>query len=152
MPTPYDIPSPLLIKRTVEYFKRNVPEITPPKWAPFVKTGAHSETLPIQKDWWQTRCASLLRKIYVLGPIGIARLRKRYGGRKSKGNVGKHKSPGSSVIIRKALQQLEKAGYIRKIERKGRILTSEGQALLDSLAFEVKKNLEKRNKSLQNYG
>lgn len=150
LPTVYDVPSGLLIKRITEYLKINVPEVTPPEWTSFVKTSSHLEEPPVQRDWWYTRCASLLRKIYVLGPIGIARLRKEYGGGKGKGSVGKQ-SPGGGAIVRNALQQLERAGLVRTVEGKGRVLTSEGRSLLDRLAFEVKKNLEKSMPELKRY-
>jgi small subunit ribosomal protein S19e len=80
MPTVYDVPIALLIQRLTEYLKMNVPEVTPPMWAPYIKTGSHLEEPPVQSDWWYTRCSSLLRKTYIQGPIGIARLRKEYGG------------------------------------------------------------------------
>jgi small subunit ribosomal protein S19e len=152
LPTVYDVPSDLLIERVSEHLKLNVPEVDPPVWTPYVKTSSHLEEAPIQKDWWYTRCASLLRKIYVRGPVGVARLKKQYGGRKGKGSVGKHKSPGGGVIIRKALHQLEKAGYVRTVEKEGRVLSSQGKSLLDGLAYQVKKNLERNIPELKKYG
>jgi len=150
--TAYDVPSDLLIRRITEYLKVNVPEVTPPDWAPFAKTSSHSERPPDPRDWWHIRCASLLRKIYVLGPVGIARLRKEYGGRKGKGNVGKHKTRGGGAVVRDSLQQLEKAGLVRTVEKRGRVLTGEGKSLLDRLALEVKKSLEKSIPELKKYG
>lgn len=129
-----------------------VPEVSPPKWASFAKTGSHVEEPPTQRGWWHTRCASLLRKTYLQGPVGIARLKKAYGGRKSRGSVGKHRRPGGGAIVRTALQQLERAGLIRTVEGKGRVLTHQGKSLLDRLAFEVKKTLEKELPSLEKYG
>ena len=152
MPTVYDVPSDVLIERVREYLKINTPDVTPPKWASFVKTSSHVEEPPVQTDWWYTRCASLLRKTYLRGPIGIARLRKEYGRRKSKGSIGKHKSPGGGAIVRHALQQLERAGLVQTIVGKGRVLTSEGRSLLDRLSFEVKKHLEKSIPKLEKYG
>lgn len=66
--------------------------------------------------------------------------------------MGKHKSPGGGAIVRNALQQLERAGLVRTVEGKGRVLTSQGRSLLDRLAFEVKKKLEKDLPSLEKYG
>ncbi len=129
-----------------------VPEVAPPTWAVFAKTSSHVEEPPTQRNWWHTRCASLLRKTYIQGPIGIARLKKAYGGRKSRGSVGKHSSPGGGAIVRRALQQLEEAGLVRTVEGEGRVLTQQGQSLLDRLAFEVKKTLEKDVPSLEKYG
>jgi small subunit ribosomal protein S19e len=152
LPTVYDVPSDDLIARIREYLKMNVPDVAPPDWASFAKTSSHLEEPPVQRDWWYTRCASLLRKTYLRGPIGIARLRKEYGGRKSKGSIGKHKSPGGGAIVRHALQQLERAGLVQTVVGKGRVLTSEGRSLLDRLSFEVKKQLEKSIPKLEKYG
>ncbi len=151
MPTVYNIPPEKIIERTVEYLKDNVSEVTPPSWVTFVKTGSYKENTPRNPDWWYVRSASLLRKIYITGPIGIARLRKVYGGLSRKGNVGKHKKLGGALIIRLSLQQLEKAGLVKKVEKKGRILTNKGISLLDSLATEVQNKLEKNMPELKKY-
>jgi small subunit ribosomal protein S19e len=151
LPTIYNIPAEKMIERIVEYLKDNVPEVTPPPWGTFVKTGSYRENPPRDPNWWYIRSASLLRKIYKNGPIGIARLRKEYGGRSRKGNVGKHKKRGGAAIIRSSLQQLEKAGLIQKVEKKGRIITNKGRALLDSLATEIQKRLEKDIPELKKY-
>ncbi len=151
MPTIYNIPPEKIIERTVEYLKGNVSEVTPPSWVTFVKTGSYKENPPRNPDWWYVRSASLLRKIYITGPIGVARLRKVYGGLSKKGNVGKHKKLGGALIIRLSLQQLEKAGLVKKVEKKGRILTNKGISLLDGLATEVQNKLEKNMPELKKY-
>jgi small subunit ribosomal protein S19e len=66
----YDIPATKLIDRLSEQLKKEK-KIEPPNWSAFVKTGAHVEKIPQNKDWWYTRCASLLRKVYMHGPIGV---------------------------------------------------------------------------------
>ena len=151
MPTPYDVPPSLLIKRLSEYLKNYVDEIKPPSWAPFVKTGAHAERPPDNPDWWFIRCASLLRKVYVKGPIGIEHLRSEYGGRKDRGTVPEHARKAGGAIIRKALQQLEAAGLIKTLEGKGRIVTPKGRSLLDSLSTEIKRELERQIPELKRY-
>ena len=152
MPTVYDIPADDFIKRVAEYLKENRTEVTPPQWSAFVKTGSHVERLPQTPDWWYTRSASILRKIYVEGPIGIGRLKKEYGGRLGKGTIGEHKRSGGGEIVRDALQQLEKAGLVKTVEKRGRMVTESGRTLLDSLASEVKKSVEKRVPELKKYG
>ncbi|MDH4221569.1 MAG: 40S ribosomal protein S19, partial [Candidatus Bathyarchaeota archaeon] len=107
MPTPYDVPPPALIDRLARYLREEVDAIVPPTWASFVKTGSHARRPPQNPDWWFTRCASLLRKIYVKGPIGIERLRSEYGGRIDEGVRPEHARKGGGAIIRKALQQLQ---------------------------------------------
>ena len=152
MITVYDVPSAALIEKVAKYLEDNIDEVNPPTWAVYVKTGVQIQRPPDQHEWWYTRCASLLRKVYCRGPIGVSRIRKEYGGRTGKGSVGKHKAPGGGAIIRNAFQQLERAGLIGTIESKGRILTSKGTSLLDRLAYEVKNELEKKIPTLKKYG
>ena len=117
----YDIPANNLIDRLSEQLKKEK-KIEPPGWSAFVKTGAHTEKIPQNKDWWYARCSSILRKVYIHGPIGVSDLRSEYGGNKQAGyNLAHHKDAGGA-IIRKALQQLEVAGYVvKKGKRKASI-------------------------------
>jgi len=151
LPTPYDVPASILIERLAKYLKDNVDEVFPPSWAFIVKTGSHRERPPQNADWWYTRCASLLRKIYLKGPIGIEHLRAEYGGRKDYGAKPEHTRKGGGSIIRKALQQLENAGLVETVKGKGRVLSREGRRLLDRLSTEVKRNLEKEIPELKRY-
>lgn len=151
MPTPYDVPPPVLIERLARYLKEEVDAIVPPAWASFVKTSSHTRRPPQNPDWWFTRCASLLRKIYVKGPIGIERLRSEYGGRIDRGVKPEHARKGGGAIIRKALQQLQAAGLVGPLRNRGRVVTSEGRRLLDRLSTELKKNLEKTQPELGKY-
>jgi len=151
MPTPYDVPASLLIDRLAKYLKDNVDAIRPPEWAPFVKTGVHKERPPDDPDWWYIRCASLLRKIYIKGPIGVQRLRSEYGGRKDRGVRPEHTRKGSGAIIRNALKQLEEANLVKTVNGKGRVISSEGRRLLDLLSTEIKRELEKEIPELKMY-
>ncbi len=151
MPTPYDIPAPILIETLAQHLKKNVDEVVPPAWSSLVKTGSHAERPPQNPDWWFTRCSSLMRKIYVKGPIGVAHLRSEYGGRKDTGVRPEHAGIGGGAIIRKALQQLEAAGLVKPPTNKGRVLTKQGRRLLDSLSTEIKKKLEKKHSELRKY-
>ncbi|WP_456326493.1 30S ribosomal protein S19e [Palaeococcus sp. (in: euryarchaeotes)] len=150
MATVYDVPGDLLVERVAQKLKE-VEAIKPPEWAPFVKTGIHKERLPEQDDWWYYRVASIFRKIYIDGPVGIERLRTWYGGRKNRGHAPEHFYKASGSIIRKALQQLEGAGFIKKIPGEGRIATPEGQRFLDKVATELKKELEEVIPELKKY-
>lgn len=143
MPTVYDVPADLLINLTAKHLRENYQEIEPPPQMMFTKTGSHREEAPKDPDFWYIRCASLLRKIYVHGPIGVAHLRKQYGGLTRKGNVGKHKRSGGGFAVRKPLEQLEKAGLVKTVERRGRIITSHGAGLLDTLAGEIERTMKK---------
>jgi small subunit ribosomal protein S19e len=139
MVTIYDVNPSELIKKTSDKLKA-IDSIKAPEWAQFVKTGASKERPPVEKDWWQTRAASVLRKVYVLGPIGVNKLRKKYGGKKNRGHKPDRFYKGSGNILRKVLQQLEKAELIKYVEKgvhKGRSVTPKGKKLLDSIASEV---------------
>jgi len=144
LPTPYDVPASTFIKKLAQYLKDNIDEVKPPPWAPFAKTGSHAERPPQNADWWYTRCASLLRKTYMKGPIGIEHLRSEYGGRKDRGAKPEHTRKGGGSSIRKALQQLEAAGLIETVKGEGRIVSREGRRLLDTLATEILAEMKKK--------
>ncbi|MGQ9787711.1 MAG: 30S ribosomal protein S19e [Candidatus Hadarchaeaceae archaeon] len=129
-------PAALLRRLTKELEK--IEEIKPPQWSMFVKTGVHKERPPEQTYWWYTRVASLLRRLYIDGPVGVSRLRTYYGGRQNRGQPPEHFRKAGGKIIRVALQQLEKAGLVVKAERRGRKLTRKGVSIIESLAQQLK--------------
>lgn len=139
MATIHDVDSQKLIERAGEELKK-VESITPPEWALFVKTGRHKERPPVKHDWWYIRAASIIRKIYLRGPVGVSKLRTLYGGKKNRGYKPEHFYRGSGNIIRKILQQLTKAGYVKESKKgihKGRIITKEGKEFLNRIAAMV---------------
>lgn len=116
-------------------------KITAPKWVVFVKTGAHKERPPLEKDWWHIRAASVLRTIYRSGPVGVSKLRSKYGGAKNRGVKPHQFTKASGSILRKILQQLEAAGFVAKVKEgvhKGRIITPAGISLLAKAAARIK--------------
>lgn len=119
------------LKRIAEKLRKNK-VVKMPEWAKFVKTGVSKERIPEQDDWWYIRSASILRKIYLNGPLGQSRLSKFYGGRKNRGYKPERFRPGSRKIIRTILQQLEGKGLVKQVEgnRKGRVVTEEGKKYL----------------------
>ena len=135
MVTAREVSAEKLIAKLKEELKK-IEEISPPSWASFVKSGAHRERPPQQKDFWYVRTATVLRRIYLDGPVGVERLRVYFGGRKRRGHKPAQFRKSSGNILRKALQQLEKAGLVEKV-KKGRKITSKGQKLLDKIAYEV---------------
>jgi len=149
--TPNEVPAQEFIQKLAEYLKNNVRQVTPPPWASVVKTGAHVQRPPENPDWWYIRCASLLRKLYIHGPMGIEKLRAEYGGRKDYGVKPEHAVKAGGAIIRKALQQLEEAGLVEKYQNKGRRVTAKGRKLLEEIAEEVKEELIKEIPSLEKY-
>lgn len=151
MVTPNEVPVSKFIPKLAKYLKENVDAVTPPPWAILVKTGSHVEHQPQNPDWWYTRLAAILRKIYVHGPIGIEKLRADYGGRKSRGVKPHHAAKSGGSVIRKALHQLETAGYVETVKSKGRRVTPAGRKLLKELAQEVINDLSKEHPELQKY-
>ncbi|MGC9517034.1 MAG: 30S ribosomal protein S19e [Methanomicrobiales archaeon] len=139
MTTVYDVPADLLINQVSKELKEQK-EIEAPEWANFVKTGTHKERRPENSDWWYVRCASILRRVYIDGPIGINSLRTYYGGKKDRGSQPEKFRKGSGSIIRVSLHQLENAGLVEKVES-GRIVTSKGKSFLDKASNSVKKEV-----------
>ncbi len=136
MVTVYDVPAEQLILKTAQKLKEN-PNIVPPEWAEFAKTGRHTEKAPSQDDWWYTRAASIMRKLYVKGPMGSSRLAAEYGGYADKGSMPNRAVKGSRNIARKCMMQLEAAGYLVSKDKQGRAISPAGQSLLDNTAKEV---------------
>ncbi len=111
--------------------------IKAPEFSKYVKTGAGRERPPSDKDWYYNRAAAVLRSVYLKGPLGVNRLKVKYGNRKNVGVTGERVYNASGKIIRLILQQLEKAELIKQVEKKGhkgRIITSKGKKFLDNLA------------------
>ncbi|MBI2134044.1 30S ribosomal protein S19e [Candidatus Woesearchaeota archaeon] len=121
---------------------KELPEVKAPVWAKFVKTGRFKERPPMSNDWWHIRAAGILRTVYRLGPIGTSKLRTKYGGKKNRGVASEHAYKGSGSIVRKILQQLEKAGLIVQASKgvhKGRIISPKGKSFLNKVAKGIEK-------------
>jgi small subunit ribosomal protein S19e len=130
-----EVDSSELIRKTADELRDKMKK---PEWAKFVKTGVQKERPPEDENWWQMRSASVLRRLYVDGPVGIEKLRSYYGGLHRRGHKPAHFAKGSGKIIRVILQDLEKNGYVKK-EKKGRVITPAGQKLLNSVAKKLAK-------------
>lgn len=150
MTTVYDVPAGPLIEEASKRLQK-VEAIQPPEWAPFVKTGVHTEKPPVQDDWWHTRVAAVLRKVYTEGPIGTERLRAEFGGRRDRGSKPNRAERGSGSIARKALQQLESAGLVQNVQAQGRVVTASGRSLLDNAAHSVRAEVQKTLPALKKY-
>ena len=140
MATIYDVDGIKLVEKAVEELKK-LEQLNMPKWANFVKTSSAKERHPMRNDWWYVRAASVLRKIYLRGPIGVGKLRKEYSGKSRRGHKRNRVYLGGGKIIRVILHQLEKAEFIKQAEKKGhkgRIVTSKGMKFLNNLCKNVK--------------
>lgn len=151
MTTAYDVPADVLITKLSAYLKENMREIQPANWAGYVKTGSHVERVPQNPDWWYVRSASMLRKLYMNGPVGVSKLRKEYGGRKRRGVRPAHFAKAGGNIIRTILQQLEQAGLAQKDGINGRVVSGKGRSLLDAMSTQIKRDLDRERPELQNY-
>lgn len=135
MTTVYDVPADRFIRALAEELKSK-PEIVPPDWAAFAKTGVHKEMPPEDPDWWFVRVASIMRRVYIDGPIGVERMRTFYGGKKDRGSKPNKFRKGSGSILRKSLQQLEAAGFIQH-DKTGRRVSPEGVSFMDGVANKI---------------
>jgi small subunit ribosomal protein S19e len=145
----YDVPADDFVSRLAEILKTE--DMPAPSWIPFVKTGAHAIKPPQNSGWWYIRCASILRKIYLNGPISVNRLRAIYGGGKAIGYGAAHHKNASGAIIRNAIHGLEKLGYVQKAEKKGRMVTKQGMQKLDKLATEILSEMISKEPRLKIY-
>ncbi len=110
-----------------------------PEWATYVKTGVGRERLPDDPDWWFARSASIMRRLYKDGPVGVSKLRSYYGNSHRRGHKPAHFAKGGGKVIRTILQDLTKANLVKVSEKpKGRILTPEGRKLMDAISKSIK--------------
>jgi small subunit ribosomal protein S19e len=149
MVSAHDLPSGKLIAALAEQMK-STPGIEEPEWAKFVKTGSHAERPPADSDWWFTRAASLMRKLYLHGPVGLGDLERAYGGNKAMKYYPKHHRDAGGSSIRKILKQLEQAELVAKTP-KGRVLSSKGRAMLDKTSMGLFAALSQEDKALARY-
>ncbi len=132
----YNIKKQELVEKLSKELK-SVKEVKAPDWAKFVKTGVSKEFPPVDNDWWYFRTASIFRKVAEKGPIGVSKLRNDYGSKKNRGYKPERFFKASGNIIRKSLQQLETAGFVKQDKKgnhKGRILTPQGEKFLNKTA------------------
>ncbi len=136
MATVYDVDAGKLNEAVAKDLRESV-KLKKPEWANFVKTGANKERYPDSDDWWYNRAASMLRKVYVDGPIGVQRLRTVYGSRKRRGHRSKRFYRSGGKIIRTILLEFDGLGFTEKV-KEGRKITAKGQSYLDKIASKLK--------------
>ena len=107
-----------------------------PAYVDFVKSGPSKERVPHDKDFWYTRSASVLRQVYLNGPIGVSKLRTRYGGRKEHVVHRHHHMKAGGSIIRDAFIELEKHKLVKNTPA-GRVITPQGKSFLDKISNEL---------------
>ncbi|MBD3262592.1 MAG: 30S ribosomal protein S19e [Candidatus Altiarchaeales archaeon] len=137
MTTVYDVSAQDLINKLAENLKKEG-EIKTPGFAVGIKTGSSKQKQPQDPDWWFFRCASILRKVYCMGPVGTENLRKEYSSKLRRGRKPATSRKAGGKIIRTILKDLDEKGYTEKT-RKGRILTARGKSYLDKIATDLAK-------------
>ena len=150
MTTVYDVPAKELIDEIAKKLEKDS-NIYLPEENKYSKTAVSRENPPEPKNWWYIRCASILRKIYVNNGIGIENLKAEYGGKKDRGSKPYSAASGSGTITRRAVQQLEKAGFVSKIKGRGRIITGKGKSFLDNTSKEVLGKIKNNYPGLEQY-
>jgi len=130
-----------------------------PNWADVVKTASYKElavrppprapraaalararltpcraSQPYDPDWFFVRAASMARKVYLKGPIGVGAFKKIHGGPSRRGVKPNHFVKASGSVARACLQQLEAIGVVGKHANGGRIITPQGSRDLDRIA------------------
>jgi hypothetical protein len=80
---------------------------------------------PADPDWYYVRAASIARKIYLNGGIGVGALAHWYGKAKAPTCKPQHHHSASRAVIRHILIQLEKLGVVEQTEKGGRKVRGE---------------------------
>lgn len=150
MTTVFDVPAKELIDEVAKKLASD-DTIELPEANVYSKTSVARENPPENEDWWFVRCASILRKIYINNGIGIEVLKAEYGGKRDKGSKPYKARSGSGTVTRRAVQQLEKAGYVTKIRGKGRVMTPKGRSFMDNASKEVLNQVKDQYPELQKY-
>src|SRR5512136_1889955 len=150
MATAFDVPAETLIPKLAEELKK-VETIAPPDWAAYAKTGRHREKSPVMGDWWHTRAAAMLLKIYIEGPVGTTRLAAMYGGKADRGSKPNRAVRGSRSISRLTVQQLEKGQLVQKQKDGGRVVTAKARKMIDNMSTQILKDMAAINPELTKY-
>ncbi|KAM7268679.1 hypothetical protein ACFE04_010845 [Oxalis oulophora] len=131
-----DAPSHGFVKSYAAHLKRSG-KIELPPWTDIVKTGVLKELAPYDPDWYYIRAASIARKIYLRGGLGVGSFKRIYGGSKRNGSRPRHFGKSSGSIARHILQQLEKLSIIEQSPNGGRRITSTGRRDLDQVSGRI---------------
>ncbi|CAL5196394.1 unnamed protein product [Lathyrus oleraceus] len=108
-----------------------------PEWTDIVKTAKFKELAPYDPDWYYIRAASMARKIYLRGGLGVGAFQRIYGGSQRNGSRPPHFCKSSGSIARNILQQLQNMNLIELDTKGGRKITSSGRRDLDQVAGRI---------------
>ncbi|KAJ2230014.1 Protein component of the small (40S) ribosomal subunit [Coemansia sp. RSA 1722] len=133
-----DVNAQAFIKAYAAHLKKSG-KLEVPAWTEYAKTGSYKELCPQDPDWFYVRAASVARKIYIRGGLGVGALARSQGGAQRRGSRPNHHADASTNVARKVLQGLEKLGLVEKHTEGGRKITSAGQRDLDRISVQVAK-------------
>merc|ERR1712066_764801 len=114
-----DVPAGDFIAAYADFLKRTN-KIELPKWVDLVKTGHYHELAPYDEDWFYTRAAAIMRKLYVKPTVGVGRLANKFGAKQRNGVARKHHAKDSKGVIRACMQALEGAKLLTRYNDKSR--------------------------------
>ena len=129
----YDVKASDFIRVASERLREKMKK---PKYIDFVKSGANKERMPIDPNFWYVRSASILRQVCINGPVGVSRLRTRYGSRKEHVVHRRHHRQAGGSIIRDSLMELEKLSLVKNTKA-GRVITPQGRSFVDKICKEI---------------
>merc|ERR1711913_82084 len=114
-----DVPAGDFIAAYADFLKKSN-KIELPSWVDLVKTGHFHELAPYDEDWFYTRAAAIMRKLYVKPTVGIGRLANKFGGKQRNGVARKHHAKSSRGVIRACMKALEGAKLLTRYNDKSR--------------------------------
>ena len=82
---------------------------------------------PLDPDWYYVRAASIIRRIYLNGGIGVGALARWYGQATSTKSRPEHFVRAARGLIRHILRNLQACGLVEETDKGGRRVTAEGQ-------------------------
>lgn len=125
------------IVQGVALFLKKSGKLKVPDNMDIVKTSKAKELAPVNGDWFYTRCASILRRMYHSGPIGVGGVKKIYGSRHRRGVQPAVFCRADGAVARRVLQALEHIKLVEKHAEGGRKLSAQGQRDLDRIASQI---------------
>ena len=108
-----DVPAQEFVVALAAHFKKTQ-KLSVPAYHDLIKTATYKELCPQDPDWYYVRAASVARKIYLRGGIGVGAFQKIYGGSKSNGSRRPHFAKAAAGIHRVILQGLTEIDLVAK--------------------------------------
>ena len=131
-----DAPSWRWIKAVAKHFK-NEGKLFVPNCTELIKSSFGRDRAPQNPDWYYIRTAAVLRRVYLRPGSGAGGLSKKYGIKQNRGSQPELATKGCRGLLRSCLQGLERMKLLEKGKNQGRVMTSSGRKLCDTIAHSV---------------